>query len=302
MTTQPPPYPYFIGIDYNSSFFTSSSTGLTQTQADERYLIKIQTDSASSLETFTGGIATEDIDTSLLTQDLNIGNSDDRTADIYIGAGAGSTGYINIGGATSNIVLSGSIYAGNVSTTPITLNGAVLASSLMSNSLESQTGPLTIGQDPAATTSTIIGSPTQPITIQGDTITLSNPLTLANQIPSYGTDQLGSLFDSPIITWNTAANGILGTSTTLRIGVYRLDFSITINGTFTMNMIYLSIPGTGLIWRFPIVQTSTTPQPISVCAGSYTFYNTIPQTISLYVFNANSNTLNYGTCNIWRVA
>ena len=88
MTTQPAPYPYFIGIDYNNSFFASGSSGsLSQAQADARYLIKIETDSASSLETFSGGIATENIDTSSLTQDLNIGNSNNRTADIYIGAG-----------------------------------------------------------------------------------------------------------------------------------------------------------------------------------------------------------------------
>ena len=302
MTTQPAPYPYFIGIDYNNSFFASGSSGsLSQAQADARYLIKIETDNASSLETFSGGIATENIDTSLLTQDLNIGNSDNRTADIYIGAGPGSTGYINIGGASSNVVLSGSIYAGNVSTTPITLNGVVIASSLKTNNLDSQTGALVIGQNSTATTSTTIGSSTQPVTIQGNTITLNNPLTLANQIPTPASNQLGSLFCSPVITWNTAQNGILGTSTTLDIGVYHFDFSVSINGTFAMNMIYITVPS-GVIWRAPFVQTATTPQIISVCCGSFTFNSTIPQTTSLYVFNANTNTINYGTWNIYRVA
>ena len=57
MTTANAPFPNYNGIPYNRSFFASSSTtGITQAQSDFRYLQKNSPDTATSLETFSGGI------------------------------------------------------------------------------------------------------------------------------------------------------------------------------------------------------------------------------------------------------
>ena len=64
MSSANAPYPYFNGITYNSSFFSSSSsssTGLTQEQANSLYLRKTTTDTATALETFSGGISSTTI-------------------------------------------------------------------------------------------------------------------------------------------------------------------------------------------------------------------------------------------------
>ena len=55
MTAFPPPNVYFNGIIYDSDYFnSSSSTGLTLSQANANYLRKTTTDTATALETFTG--------------------------------------------------------------------------------------------------------------------------------------------------------------------------------------------------------------------------------------------------------
>jgi len=57
MTTANAPYPNYNGIPYNRAFFTSATTtGITQAQSDARYLQKTTADTATSLETFNGGI------------------------------------------------------------------------------------------------------------------------------------------------------------------------------------------------------------------------------------------------------
>ena len=65
MSSYPPPYPYFNGIDYDRNFFTIISTGsgsgLTKAQANALYLQKTTTDTATALETFSAGISTNTI-------------------------------------------------------------------------------------------------------------------------------------------------------------------------------------------------------------------------------------------------
>ena len=58
MSIAPPPYPIFNNIDYNSSFFSANTGGLTQGQANTLYLQKTKPDTAGVLETFTAGINT----------------------------------------------------------------------------------------------------------------------------------------------------------------------------------------------------------------------------------------------------
>jgi len=59
MSSDNPPYPYYDGIPFNPSFFTSDSgSGLTETAANALYLRKTTPDTATALETFNGGIVT----------------------------------------------------------------------------------------------------------------------------------------------------------------------------------------------------------------------------------------------------
>ena len=80
MSSANPPYPWFNGIQYNPSFFASSSTGdLTKAQANALYLRKTVPDTATAIETFNAGILTDTINaitgTINSTSNINFNNS-----------------------------------------------------------------------------------------------------------------------------------------------------------------------------------------------------------------------------------
>ena len=61
MSSFPPPYPYFLGIIYDSEYFNqkiSTGSGLSISEANARYLQKTTPDTATALETFNGGVQT----------------------------------------------------------------------------------------------------------------------------------------------------------------------------------------------------------------------------------------------------
>ena len=68
-----PPSYSFTGINFNSGFFTTPTTGLTETQANDIYLRKTTPDTASALETFTGGIKTDTINATNPANILTLG-------------------------------------------------------------------------------------------------------------------------------------------------------------------------------------------------------------------------------------
>ena len=72
MTSVPPPTEQFTGVYYNPSFWISSNTTLSQSVANTLYLRKTTTDSASALETFNGGIASQNIAATSLTTQANL--------------------------------------------------------------------------------------------------------------------------------------------------------------------------------------------------------------------------------------
>jgi len=125
MSSATAPYPYFNGITYNPSFFSSStSTGITQTQANLLYLKKTTADIATALETFSGGIKSSSYDasdtatgitalaigSSVIHGNIVIGNSQ-TDGDIIIGASDASGATITVGtsstATTVNGILSG---------------------------------------------------------------------------------------------------------------------------------------------------------------------------------------------------
>ena len=108
MSSSTPPYPYFNGITYNPSYFSSSSNssgGLSIGVANTLYLRKKTADTATSFETFSGGISSTTI------QAYNY-DAVSSTSTITIGAGQTGVG----GGALSigaNASRTGPIYYKN---------------------------------------------------------------------------------------------------------------------------------------------------------------------------------------------
>ena len=116
MSSSNPPYPYYNGIPFNPSFFTSDTgtgSGLTETAANALYLRKTTPDTATALETFNGGIITPSVSS---TGALSIGASNnsitnfasgngstilDATGAVNIKTGNNNTGTISIGKYTS---------------------------------------------------------------------------------------------------------------------------------------------------------------------------------------------------------
>jgi len=90
MTTAPPPT-FLDIVNFNPDFFEDISSILTKKECDARYLIKTEQDTATALETFTGGIKTNSIESVIDTNTLNI-QTDSSTA----------TNIVNIGNATTN--------------------------------------------------------------------------------------------------------------------------------------------------------------------------------------------------------
>jgi hypothetical protein len=76
MSSSNPPYPYYDGIPFNPSFFTSDTgTGLSEEQANAKYLQKTTPDTATALETFSAGIKAQKVDGLLSSSIMYVGNN-----------------------------------------------------------------------------------------------------------------------------------------------------------------------------------------------------------------------------------
>ena len=93
MTSALPPYPYFNGIGFNSSYF--SSNYITQDQANKLYLLKAYPDKAIAKETFSAGIVASSITT-------NNGNLIMGTGQITCGNITSTSGGFGSGTITAN--------------------------------------------------------------------------------------------------------------------------------------------------------------------------------------------------------
>ena len=210
---------------------------------------------------------------------LNIGTTVSKSGAINIGTGASRTGVIHIGDGNS---VSGGIHIGNgtsASNNVNILNGAT------------STGSVNIGNN---TSGTITIGGTGALGLNGASITINQALTPSYSYPLSGTNKIGA-YISPTVSWTMASYVAVATSVSLPVGVYHLDFSISTNGVFVTNFLYLS---NALSYRFPFVASSLR----QICSGSYTFTITTAQTISLFNFSTNAQTLDSGELNIYRIA
>ena len=109
--------PSFIVTVYNPFFFNSTNSGnLTQTQANSLYLQKTVADTATSLETFTSGIATNSLNTTTSSSALQIVTGATSTGDVNIKTGLTSSGTVNIATGTG-ITQTTAVNIGSGSTT-----------------------------------------------------------------------------------------------------------------------------------------------------------------------------------------
>lgn len=233
MSSQNPPYPYFSGITYNSSFFSSSSSGLTQSQANALYLKKTVSDIATASETFSGGILASSVDTATPTVNyallsglttgnlgiatnqtdgaVSIGNKASRVGDVNIGNGTGMMGKINLGtGPLSTGIIN--IGTGTGSTGGIALGATGNTTNIM--------GPLsslsTVSLGSVGNTTNIYGALSSLLSVSlGSTVNT----TAVNGILTVATGISTATIDTNSLTSNFSFINSLGASNTMGIGV-----------------------------------------------------------------------------------
>ena len=170
MSSANAPYPSFSGITYNKSFFASSSGGLTTAQGNALYLQKTIADTATALETFSGGITTASINNTGAALALgnncttiSIGNAISNTTTNISGGNAGVNIYgpLNAysGFSTGNATVSSAL-------TTNTITGAS-ATSVVNLFATTATQPINIGAGQSAFYSINLGSAVSNVMIQG---------------------------------------------------------------------------------------------------------------------------------------
>lgn len=249
MTSElPPDPPYFSGIDFNPSFYVdeSNSSGITQEQANTLYLQKTIPDTATALETFSGGIKVNTIETVNTADITNI--STNSTGNIFIGTSASRTNanpiqigttasLIRFGSSTNSQITNNTLSMSNVQCLNLNSITSVSAFGLLGShtgpinigNIVSRTGDISIASNQTTGTGNInIGSTA--LTTGSQNITMNRPLTL-----NYGPDtqtsftQLGfyKYFGGTQQTMPTNSSYVTFTETTsLPPGVYMLNYQL----------------------------------------------------------------------------
>ena len=305
MTSQPSPTYNFPGISYNPSYFNSktTSTGLTTATANNLYLRKTYADTATSLETFSGGVATSSIDSLTASTNMTIGTNIYNGNTLTLGTTASKLvipGPIQqlycssidaistnlnmlIGSGVATALVLGSATCTTsaknfVASTGLTSYGSINISGIYDLNLTTgtvftpkidATGSLTVGGN-ASTTSLLLGSSTCPTTIQGNLI-----------VSGTETENGTNIFTPSIDTASAVTMSIGNTNaTTLNIGVTAGN---TINigkigGTTTVNT---ALTSTGLI-------TANSGLSVTGINMSYTTLPTFGTTQLGYIVTGNS--------------
>ena len=223
MTSVPPPTEQFTGVYYNPSFWISSNTTLSQSVANTLYLRKTTTDSASALETFNGGIASQNIAATSLTTQANLFTTQT--------AGTVQLGNSSVSVHCSNIDCNGNSI--NNATTPLTGNISIC---------NNQTsGTLSLGTNASRTGAITIGANT-------NTINLGGYLTPTyTTMPSSNT-QIGYKLSTALTntTVGVSATIIAGTFPTIPAGVWLIQ-GYAMLPTATGNVVHLTINNTAAI-------------------------------------------------------
>jgi hypothetical protein len=284
MSAESPPTYYFTGIQFNSSFYADLSTApLTQTQATALYLLKNSADTATALESFTGGILTNNIQSTSATTNMIIGSSQTE-GDLNIGcngdeAVAGrTTGKINIG---TDLNGAGIIKIGNYTTiTPVQIRGALTVSrSLTASTTLGVTGLLTAngganiatGASSSASLNVLTGNTT------GGTVNIANG-TGATQTTVVN---IGSGTTTGYVTIGNPSNNVILNGASILIANNSVGGIVQIkNKENTVGEVQIVTSSTG---------TNTTPVKIST--GTTTGAVTIGSSSNTSNFNSNTTNI-----------
>lgn len=213
MTSSNPPYPYYNGIAYNSAFFsTNGGSGISLAKANALYLQKTTVDTATALETFSGGLATNSIQ-NIGTTDLTIlNNSTAGNVKVLDGNYTGSSsGNLNImTGTYPSFGLSG----GNINIQTGTSKGSITIGNFLSSMFVNTLATFSVLPLSSGSYSGISG---------GDT---SNTIITSNWINSTWLSFLRSLSN----TWSAfqTFNGGLSSNSSTLTGTINVNTPMTI--------------------------------------------------------------------------
>ena len=197
--------PTYSVTPFNPAYFTSaaSTSGISLADATALFLLKTSTDTATALETFTAGIATNSVGTTTLASNLILGSATNTGT-----ASLDTTGNITIGGSQ----VSGTLTVGDLGT---------------------RTGAITIGGSSTSTVPITIGN-----TAAASTTTIRNPIMSYSYsaIPTYVSGQIGfktigilnTVGGNPL-TLNALATAI--STASCPIGIYLVEYSLRLVGT-----------------------------------------------------------------------
>jgi len=236
MSASNPPT-YVVSI-YNPSFFTTTTTGLTQGQANGLYLSKTVADTASGIETFTSGTKSSNYDvvtpssvmligTSQTSSFMAIGCADSRSGNITLASGATQSANVNLCvGATNTGAVNISNGATNSGSVHIA-DGANNSGAVNIANATTNTGAIHIGDNGLGAASTItIGSSTMPTTIGSSTLTLPTISLSYATIPTFTTAQIGYTYPISCSASGTFTSGVqllYGTQLVTIQGVYLIN-------------------------------------------------------------------------------
>ena len=139
MTTTLPPSQQFTGIFYNPAFWTSADSGLTQELANTLYLEKTTPDTATALQTFSGGLSTQSITAPSLTSNVTLFGS--QTAGTLVLATSARSVHVSNIDCQGNGINNASAPANGA----LTIGASQIAGTIEIGANVGRTGAITIG-------------------------------------------------------------------------------------------------------------------------------------------------------------
>jgi hypothetical protein len=258
----PPPDYQFNGLFYNPNFWINATDGLTQADANQLYLRKTTTDSASALETFNGGIKTASIDVTAGGSLATMFSSQTAGANLFGNLGSGST--LRLGNQTtaqsvhvSQIDCKASSINNIVNDTgAITIGGKQTTGFLYLGGGEGipRSGQIQIGTVANTTCSILIGSSVG----VGGNITIRRPLTFDYVNTPFIATQLG--FRSQLVT-----NGTVTTSGTAGTITQWASFTVPVGVWMYEAVLFIPASISNVEWY--ISSTTATADSTRLCGG-----------------------------------
>jgi hypothetical protein len=278
----PPPEFQFNGLIYNPDFWISTTSSLTQDVANQLYLRKTVTDSASALETFNGGIRADSINVINASGLKTMFSTQTGAVTLFPNLIAGST--LRIGSSTADQ----SNHVGNIDILKNTINcaSAPINGAIVIGDKQTGVGPLDIGYSTTRGGPINIANPSSACAIN-----IGRPLTIAyTGLPAVG--QLGYSFtpamtkvDSLPTGTSLPTNGTITntTSSLIPAGLWLI--------TATQNVNCTTASGTINFIKLTIRNTTVGGPPIAVQENQSSWTTAVAQAIG----SLNASTVNVST-------